>query len=73
LHGHKNRIESCNGNSRQDLRHDFFPTGSTHQTSFQALKRRRQVGKRCAITQRARLALDQRDVMLPVVTDLTMV
>lgn len=70
FHRHQHRRKAGGGYGRQHLRHDPVATGVAPQALHAALQRRWHVGKRRSIAQCAGLALEQRDVVLPVVADL---
>ncbi|MNY21163.1 hypothetical protein D3C86_1546900 [compost metagenome] len=70
FNGHQYGIESGHGYGSQDLRHDPVTAGMTCQAVLELPQWCWQIRKRSAIAQCARLALDQRDVVLPVIVDL---
>ncbi len=68
--GHQHRIQTGAEHDRQHLRHDPVAAWVAQQPTAQSLQRLGHVGKRRAVPQRARLPLQQRDVVLPVVPGL---
>ena len=73
LHRHQHRVQPGAGHDRQHLRHHAVAAGLAQQRSAQLLQRLGQVGERRPVAQRAGLALQQRDVVLPVVAGLAFV
>ena len=70
LNGYQHGIESGDRYGSQDLRHDPVTAGMTPQAVLKLTQRHRQISKGRSVAQRAGLALNQRDVVLPVVADL---
>ncbi len=70
FNGYQHGIESGDRHGGQDLRHDPITAGMTFQAVLELTQRRWQIGKGSAVAQRAGLAFDQRDVVLPVIADL---
>jgi hypothetical protein len=67
LDGNQHGLPSEDGHSRERLRHDSIAAVETRQRAAELLQWGRQIGGRRAIAQGTWLALDQRQVVLPVV------
>ena len=66
------RLQAVSRYTVEYLRHGFVAPVVTHQPLAQAQQRWRHIGKGSPVSQGARLALYQRDVVLPVVADVAL-
>jgi hypothetical protein len=70
LDSHQDRVQTRNRDSGQYLRHDAVTAGASQQGLFESGQRCWHRRKRCPIAQGSRLALNEWDVMLPVILNM---